>query len=163
MKNTKKIFFLLLVLLLLLTSCFSKKAQVEAVDPKDSTEQEESIIKDQETGGTSKEQVAAYIHKHGKLPDYYITKKEAAKLGWEASKGNLWEVAPGKSIGGDTFGNREGLLPDKKGRKWFECDIDYQGGRRGPKRIVFSNDGLIYYTSDHYKTFEEIIINEDPS
>ena len=153
----KKILFLLLALLLLLTSCFSKEAKVDLFhENSNSAQQEESIPEDTTTTGSSKEEVAAYIHEHGELPDFYITKKEAAELGWVASKGNLWEVAPGKSIGGDSFGNREGLLPNKKGRKWFECDIDYQGGRRGQKRIVYSNDGLIYYTSDHYKSFEEI-------
>ena len=60
---------------------------------------------------------------------------------------------PGCSIGGDVFGNREGSLPDRSGRTWYECDIDYSGGKRGAKRIVYSNDGLIYYTEDHYETF----------
>lgn len=105
---------------------------------------------------SSKEEVAAYINKYNKLPSNYITKKEAENLGWESSKGNLWEVADGKSIGGDKFGNREGLLPKKSGRQYYECDIDYNGGYRGAKRIIYSNDGLIYYTEDHYKTFEQL-------
>lgn len=103
---------------------------------------------------TSKEEVAAYIHKYGRLPSNFITKKQAKKLGWVSSEGNLWEVAPGKSIGGDYFGNYEGNLPEKKGRDYYECDIDTDGSYRGAKRIVFSDDGLIYYTEDHYKTFE---------
>ena len=103
---------------------------------------------------TSKEQVAAYIHNFGKLPSNYITKEQARKLGWVSSQGNLNKVAPGKSIGGDRFGNYEQLLPTKKGRQYFECDIDYRGGRRNAKRIIFSSDGLIYYTEDHYNTFE---------
>ena len=82
------------------------------------------------------------------------TKKEAEQLGWISSEGNLWDVAPGAVIGGDRFGNKEGLLPDAKGRKWTECDIDTLGkDSRGAKRIVFSNDGLIYYTEDHYESF----------
>ena len=105
---------------------------------------------------SSKEEVAAYINKYNKLPSNYITKKEAENLGWESSKGNLWDVADGKSIGGDKFGNREGLLPKKSGRQYYECDIDYNGGYRGAKRIIYSNDGLIYYTEDHYKTFEQL-------
>ena len=105
---------------------------------------------------TSKEQVAAYLHEFGHLPDNYITKREAEELGWVASKGNLWKVAPGKSIGGSRFGNYEGLLPDKKGRKYYECDIDFDGSHRGAKRIVYSNDGLIFYTDDHYKSFEQL-------
>lgn len=68
----------------------------------------------------------------------------------------MWDVADGKSIGGDKFGNREGLLPKKSGRQYYECDIDYNGGYRGAKRIIYSNDGLIYYTEDHYKTFEQL-------
>lgn len=105
---------------------------------------------------SSKEEVSAYINKYNKLPSNYITKKEAENLGWESSKGNLWDVADGKSIGGDKFGNREGLLPKKSGRQYYECDIDYNGGYRGAKRIIYSNDGLIYYTEDHYKTFEQL-------
>lgn len=103
---------------------------------------------------TSKEDVAAYIHEYGCLPSNFITKSEAQALGWDSSKGNLWSVAEGKSIGGDRFGNYEGYLPKAKGRVYYECDIGYDGGRRGPERIVFSNDGLIYYTEDHYNTFE---------
>jgi hypothetical protein len=103
---------------------------------------------------TSKDEVAAYIHAYGHLPSNFITKKQAKKLGWVSSEGNLWEVAPGKSIGGDYFGNYEGKLPEKKGRDYYECDIDTDGTYRGAKRIVFSDDGLIYYTKNHYKTFE---------
>ncbi|MBR6279133.1 MAG: hypothetical protein IKR41_10355 [Bacteroidales bacterium] len=105
---------------------------------------------------SDKDSVALYIHYYKKLPPNYITKQEAQKLGWESSKGNLHEVAPGKSIGGDRFGNYEKLLPIDKKRKYFECDIDYEKGRRNAKRIIFSNDGLIYYTQDHYKSFEKI-------
>jgi len=105
---------------------------------------------------TSFEDVANYIKEHGELPDNFITKKEAEKLGWVANQGNLHEVAPGKSIGGDRFGNREKLLPDKKGRIWYEADINYTSGYRGKDRIVFSNDGLIYKTEDHYESFEQI-------
>lgn len=103
---------------------------------------------------TSKDDVAAYLHEYGHLPSNFITKKEAKKLGWVSSEGNLGEVAPGMSIGGDYFGNYEGNLPEAKGRDYYECDIDSDGGYRGAKRIVFSNDGLIYYTEDHYETFE---------
>ena len=102
---------------------------------------------------TSKEDVALYIHMYGCLPENFITKDEARKLGWES--GGLEEYAPGKCIGGDRFGNYECLLPDAEGRTWTECDIDTLGkDSRGAKRIVFSNDGLIYYTDDHYESFE---------
>ena len=101
----------------------------------------------------SKAEVAEYIHTYGHLPSNYITKREAEALGWNG--GSLKDVAPGKCIGGDRFGNYEGLLPKADGRKYTECDIDTMGqDSRGPKRIVFSNDGLIYYTQDHYESFE---------
>ncbi|MBQ7858670.1 MAG: ribonuclease [Faecalibacterium sp.] len=101
----------------------------------------------------SKEEVALYIHLYGRLPGNYITKKQAEALGWQG--GSVERYAPGKCIGGSSFGNREGLLPTKKGRSWTECDIDTLGkSSRGAKRIVFSNDGLIYYTPDHYESFE---------
>ena len=101
---------------------------------------------------TSKEDVSLYIYLYGKLPSNFISKSEARKLGWE--NGGLEDFAPGKCIGGDYFGNYEGLLPEKDGRTWTECDIDTLGqNSRGAKRIVFSNDGLIYYTDDHYESF----------
>jgi guanyl-specific ribonuclease Sa len=105
---------------------------------------------------TSKKEVALYIHTYGHLPNNYITKSEAESLGWDSKKGNLWDVAPGKSIGGSHFGNYEKQLPDAKGRKYSECDIDYDGTYRNAKRIIYSNDGLIFYTEDHYKTFEQL-------
>ena len=102
---------------------------------------------------TSKEDVALYIHTYGHLPQNFISKKEAQNLGWEG--GSLEPYAPGKCIGGSHFGNYEGILPEKDGRSYTECDIDTLGAsKRGAKRIVFSNDGLIYYTEDHYETFE---------
>lgn len=105
---------------------------------------------------TDKEHVAAYLKKYGKLPGNYITKNDARKLGWNGSRSGLWDVAYGKSIGGDKFGNYEELLPVKKGRQYYECDIDFDGWEANAKRIVYSNDGLIFYTDDHYETFEEI-------
>ena len=102
---------------------------------------------------TSPEDVAEYIHTFGTLPDNFITKKEAQKLGWNSSEGNLWEVAQGKSIGGDVFGNREGLLPEGS---YHECDVNYQGGYRGAERLIYSDSGEIYYTDDHYKTFTQL-------
>ena len=101
---------------------------------------------------TTKEDVALYIHTYGCLPNNFITKNEARDLGWEG--GGLEDYAPGMCIGGDRFGNYEGLLPDAPGRTWTECDIGTLGkSSRGAKRIVFSNDGLIYYTDDHYESF----------
>ena len=105
---------------------------------------------------TSPEDVAEYLHFYGHLPDNFITKNEARDLGWDSQDGNLDQVAPGMSIGGDSFGNREGLLPKADGRKYYECDVNYEGGYRGGERIVYSNDGLIFYTDDHYKSFEQL-------
>ena len=97
--------------------------------------------------------VVLYLDTYGHLPGNFITKKEAQALGW--SGGSLEPYAPGKCIGGSHFGNYEGLLPEAEGRSYTECDIDTLGaGSRGTKRIVFSNDGLIYYTGDHYESFE---------
>ncbi|WP_256760984.1 ribonuclease domain-containing protein [Cohnella sp. WQ 127256] len=100
--------------------------------------------------------VANYIHAYNDLPDNYITKKDAIALGWKSDEGNLWEVSDQLSIGGDVFGNREGKLPRAKGRKWYECDVNYKGGFRGSERVVYSNDGLIYYTNDHYESFTQL-------
>ena len=100
---------------------------------------------------TSKEDVALYLYTYGRLPVNFMTKSEARELGWEG--GGLDDYAPGMCIGGDRFGNYEGLLPED--RDYTECDIDTLGAeKRGAKRIVFSDDGLIYYTDDHYESFE---------
>ena len=104
----------------------------------------------------SMEEVAVYLTQFDGLPGNYLTKKEAQALGWSSSKGNLWDVAEGMSIGGDRFGNYEGLLPAAKGRSWTECDIGFDGGYRGAERVIFSSDGLIYYTEDHYESFEKV-------
>ncbi|MDD7281592.1 ribonuclease domain-containing protein [Floccifex sp.] len=100
---------------------------------------------------SSKDDVALYIYTYSHLPDNYITKQEAMKEGWDASKGNLWDVCPGMSIGGDQFMNYEQTLPDDV---YYECDIDYEGGYRNSKRLVYTEDGDVYYTEDHYETFE---------
>lgn len=102
---------------------------------------------------TTKEDVSLYLYTYDHLPQNFITKKEAEALGWQG--GSLEPYAPGKCIGGSRFGNYEELLPEKEGRQYYECDIDTLGAdRRGAKRLVYSDDGLIYYTADHYETFE---------
>ena len=121
-----------------------------------STYESRSLNVEENGNYTSKEEVALYIHTYGKLPVNYITKKQAQELGWDPEKGNLSDILPGMSIGGNVFGNYEGALPRAGGRRDFECDIDYEGGYRGAKRIVYSNDGLVFYTEDHYNTFEQI-------
>ena len=124
------------------------------------TQAQTELIIDENGTYTSKDDVALYIHTYNKLPSNFITKKEAENLGWEG--GSLEPYAKGKCIGGNHFGNYEGILPEKEGRKYTECDIDTLGAKkRGAKRIVFSNDGLIYYTDDHYETFELLYGSEE--
>ena len=105
---------------------------------------------------TAPQAIADYIFENGELPENFITKREAEALGWDSSENYVSDVAPGKSIGGDRFGNYEGLLPDKPGRTWYEADANYVSGKRGAERIVFSNDGLVYYTRDHYESFTQM-------
>lgn len=185
MKNKlKSLNFILAVLLVLVlgTGCGRQKAielptsdeAVVAVSEAAASEAtaSEAAASQSETGGTeseevvtsvifedgaytSKEDVARYISEFGHLPQNFITKKEAQALGWPG--GSLEKYAPGKCIGGDRFGNYEGLLPEEKGRKYYECDIDTLGkDKRGAKRIIYSNDGLIFYTDDHYKSFTQL-------
>ncbi len=122
-----------------------------AIESEESGEESRAVI-DENGVYTGAADVGLYIHTYGKLPNNFITKNEARSLGWEG--GGLEEFAPGKCIGGDRFGNYEELLPEKDGRFYTECDIDTLGkSSRGAKRIVFSNDGLVYYTDDHYESF----------
>lgn len=153
MKKTKFLRWLALLLtaMVLLSGC----ALLEAPVQQPTVEVTQAAISES-SAYSSKDEVAEYLHEFGHLPPNYLTKKEAQNLGWVASKGNLWEVAPGKSIGGDRFGNREGLLPEAPGRKYYECDIDFDGSYRNAKRIIYSNDGLIFYTEDHYESFRQL-------
>ncbi len=114
-------------------------------------------VKEQLAGNISKKGITApdvYLKAFGKLPDYYITKDEAKKLGWIRGKNNLSDVAPGKMMGGDIYYNKDRLLPEKEGRIWYECDVDYSTGDRNALRLFYSNDGLMFYSDDHaYKNF----------
>lgn len=146
----KKIVSLLLALLLAfsLTACIDRPTPLP--DDRPAADAAESLPED--GAYTTKDDVALYIHLYGHLPDNFITKKEAQALGW--SGGSLEPYAPGKCIGGSHFGNYEGILPEASGRSYTECDINTLGAKsRGAERIVFSNDGLIYYTNDHYESF----------
>ena len=126
----------------------AEPAAAPAEDPATETE-----VPDENGSYPTKEAVLAYLIAYGHLPANFITKNEARAAGWEG--GSLERYCPGKCIGGDRFGNREGLLPSAKGRIWTECDINTLGKKsRGAERLVFSNDGLIYYTGDHYESFE---------
>jgi guanyl-specific ribonuclease Sa len=133
-------------------------ATVAPTDSPDSSSVEtqapaDSATIDESGSYTTKDDVALYIHTYGHLPDNFVTKAEAQAAGW--SGGSLEKYLPGKCIGGDRFGNYEGLLPSASGRTYKECDINTLGASsRGAERIIFSNDGLIYYTGDHYDSFE---------
>lgn len=149
----KKLLSILLTVLLACSLFASCTYTAQPVERENQSRTTKSQTIDRNGSYTSKNDVALYIHTYGELPQNFITKKEAERLGWDG--GSLEPYAPGKSIGGSYFGNYEGKLPKKKGRTYHECDIDTKGKRsRGPKRIVYSNDGLIYYTPDHYETFE---------
>ena len=166
MKRKLTALLLLLALLLSLTACGDAAQTIDTVQQAAQTVQEIAAAQEEETPAieedgtyTTKEDVARYIHTYGHLPDNFITKKQAQAFGWEG--GSLEPYAPGKCIGGSRFGNYEGTLPEKDGRTYTECDIDTLGAsKRGARRIVFSNDGLIYYTEDHYETFE-LLYGED--
>lgn len=162
----KKLILLLLILVFIFTGCSQLLQPDQSIDITDpeitspneaETSPEDSIsLIDEDGEYTSTEDVALYLNTFQKLPSNYITKNEARDLGWVSSEGNLWEVTDNKSIGGDKFGNREGLLPKETGRIYYECDVNYNGGFRGGERIVFSNDGLIFYTDDHYNSFDQL-------
>ncbi len=156
----KKLLSVLLALALLLglTACLDMGGVPDASSPSPTSQetlespQPSAPVIDEAGSYTSADDVALYLHTYGHLPDNFITKAEARALGWNG--GSLEPYAPGKCIGGDRFGNYEGLLPQSDGRTYQECDIDTLGASgRGAKRIVFSNDGLIYYTDDHYASF----------
>lgn len=149
----KKILKTVLVLLLVFTVYYIK-ARIELENPVVPDEPPiQTEVLDEFGIYTTKEDVAQYLVTYNRLPDNFITKKQAESLGWTG--GGLDDYAPNKCIGGDYFGNYEELLPTEKGRKYYECDIDTLNKKsRGSKRIIFSNDGYIYYTADHYETFE---------
>ncbi len=126
-----------------------------------SLNKEHSVDKTYDNGGsesnikelTDAETVIAFVKAHQKLPDYYITKSEAKNQGWIASKGNLCDVLPGKAIGGDKFSNREKQLP--KDEQYYEADVNYNCGNRGADRIVFTKNGKVWLTKNHYKSFDK--------
>lgn len=123
--------------------------------------EEEAAVIDEDGTYNSVEDVSLYLHTYDHLPENYITKSEARNLGWTG--GSVEQVAPGCAIGGDRFGNREGILPAAQGRSYYECDIGTIGeSSRGAKRLVYSDDGLIYYTEDHYETFTLLYGEETP-
>lgn len=161
-------FIVLILFAVLLAGCSLAVEEPETVEvelpemedseePVESPESPEEVTELEEDGYYSTpDEVALFLHTYNRLPDNYITKSEASKMGWDSQKGNLWDVTDKMIIGGDRFGNREKLLPEKEGRIYYECDVNYEGGYRGSERLVFSNDGLIFYTKDHYESFEQL-------
>ena len=155
-KRIISIVSVLMMLMLIITGCATGSADnisSNTSEVTESTTENDGTVIDEDGTYDSKDDVALYIETYVHLPSNYITKKEAQALGWEG--GSLEPYAPGKCIGGTHFGNYEGLLPEDDGREYTECDINTLGkDSRGAERIVFSNDGLIYYTGDHYQSFE---------
>lgn len=120
---------------------------------KSDSDEENSFEENSIQNLTNEVKVINYVKSNHELPDYYITKSEARKQGWVASEGNLCDVLPGKAIGGDKFSNREKMLPS--GKQYFEADVNYNCGNRNADRIVFTKDGEVYLTKNHYKSFEK--------
>ena len=167
LKNLKRIFKISFISFFVVATLFSCKSQILVSSNNNKTVGADTIrpssndIIDENGSYTSKDEVALYIYTYKKLPKNFITKSEAKKLGWNSFKNYVGDVAKGKSIGGDRFNNYQKILPDIKGRKYIECDIDYKGKKRNAKRIVYADDfdekiGCIYYTEDHYNTFEKL-------
>ena len=165
MKRKLTALLLLLALLLSLTACGDAAQTIDTVQQAAQTVQEIAAAQEEETPAieedgtyTTKEDVVRYIHTYGHLPENFITKKQAQALGWEGGSVEVYQE--GAAIGGDRFGNREGLLPEQTGRSYTECDINTDGAdSRGAERLIFSNDGLYFYTSDHYVSFTELTVD----
>lgn len=159
MKKTSSTIIIILLLVIIGILLYNNYSQKTVVSPKpienvttDKHDENKTVSIDELT---KESVVIPFVKKNGKLPACYITKKEAGKRGWNASKGNLCDVLPGRAIGGDVFTNRERSLPVKSGRIWYEADLNYNCGHRNSDRLLFSNDGLVYVTHNHYKTFEQ--------
>ncbi len=149
------VFVLLVAAVMLLTGC---AANASGNKYRNYTKQEAAASGPMDDA----QRIADYIFEYGKLPDNFIRKQEAERLGWDPRMGiNLSDVAPGKSIGGDYFGNYEKRLPVVQGRKYYEADCWYRGGDRDKYRIIYSNDGHVWYTGDHYKTFVELFPSKE--
>lgn len=160
--NKSSILILAIIFSMLLMVACSEVQEVQSQGDNlvEQSQEEASEVLSEDGHYTSPDELALFIHVFDRLPDNFINKSKAMELGWEAQKGNLWDVAPGMSIGGDRFGNRERLLPEEQGRQYYEADVNYKGGYRGSERLVYSNDGLVFYTGDHYETFE-LLYGED--
>ena len=151
-KKLSALLTLLILLGVLFTGGFDQLTTEAPAPVTDATGYSEGMTIEEDGWYYSAFDVSLYLSVYGHLPENYITKEEARELGWEG--GSVEKYAPGYSIGGDVFGNREGLLPEAPYRVYYECDVDTKGtNSRGSNRLVYSNDGLIYYTMDHYESF----------
>ena len=155
-KNTKLIGILLLVFLTGIFVGYSineTRHNNDVVEPVAEPAVEENITIAEDGKYYSKEDVGLYLHTYNHLPDNYVTKAEVRNMGWRNGD-DIWAFCDGCVIGGDNFQNKEKLLPEKESRQYYECDVYYYGGERGGYRIIYSNDGLVYYTGDHYVSYE---------
>ena len=143
------VFVLLVAAIMLLTGC---AANASGNRNQNYTKQEAAASAAMDEA----QRIADYIFEYGRLPDNFIRKQEAERLGWDSRFNYLSDVAPGKSIGGDRFGNYEERLPVVPGRKYYEADCYYKSGKRNAYRIIYSNDGHVWFTGDHYSTFVEL-------
>lgn len=128
----------------------------DSEDEKNENEDSQKTKLEKDGTYTDKDDVIRYIHEYGHLPSNYITKKEARDLGWSDGADNLSEVAPGKNIGGDEYGNSDKMLPEEEGRVFYECDVNVEPGERGEEKVIYTNDGQIFYTGDNMETFEQV-------
>ena len=157
------IFVLLLAAVLLLSSCTASALETARSRKRNATPTPAAAEATAAPGPTATpgpeeaaQALAEYLFEHGELPENFITKKEAERLGWKTTYRYVSDLGPGITIGGDYFGNYEQKLPAVKGRKYAEADCYYQGGPRNEYRIIYSNDGHVWYTGDHYNTFTEL-------
>ena len=159
-----RLFVILLAAILLLSSCTAsaletaKKNKNKTTATPAVTETPTAVPEVTATPGPMDEaqKLADYIFEYGKLPENFITKKEAQARGWQDQYRYVGDIEPGRCIGGDYFGNYERKLPVVKGRKYYEADCFYQGGPRNEYRIIYSTDGHVWFTGDHYETFIEL-------
>ncbi|ELX8377770.1 ribonuclease domain-containing protein [Providencia vermicola] len=158
--NKRIISMLLMAVLIALSLYFNAGEQQEKKQAEKPASTSEQAIQNQHVQQidelTKQANVVGYMQKHHQLPRFYVTKKEARRAGWNPKQGNLCDVLPGKAIGGDRFSNREQRLPIAPNRQWYEADLNYNCGHRGADRLLYSSDGMIYVTRDHYKSFQEI-------
>src|SRR5699024_1620265 len=157
MLKRMKQFLVLPFLMALMVAC----GTMEVPKNSDSSETDTIIVEDsfdivEGESYTEAQELVDYLETFGELPPNFVTKKEARELGWNANEGNIWEVARDASVRGDYFRNYEELLPEGEDREYHEADVNYEGGHRNAKRLIYSNDGLYFYTEDHYKSFEEM-------